>query len=322
MKMDRMHVDVMETVELVEADVIERDRNSKTALSTLETGNDCEFADDSEIIADWLLNKSQITQQTYWGIIGNFFAFADNVSLSAITKKLILSYLQFLQQQGYKTKTINNKLTAIKSLLKHCVAENYLTKNVASNITSVKAEKDDKETRQAVERVAAKNDIKKLLDAAKQTNWRDYLILLVGYNRGLRVHEVCNLHWNDFTFNEQGARVKVIGKNAKVGFINFPQKLVDWLRQLNTTGYIFQSNRNAKMTRRSLHNIVKKYAKKAGINEQISFHWLRHSCASHLANSNIPLCQVRDLLRHSSISVTSQYVHSEEDLTFDVLDFD
>ena len=63
----------------------------------------------------------------------------------------------------------------------------------------------------------------------------------------------------------------------------------------------------------SAHKLLKKAITKAGLSKDISWHWFRHSCASHSLKNGASLESVRRKLGHSSISITNTYIHDDED---------
>jgi integrase len=280
----------------------------------------CEFLNDGEIIADWLQSKSQKTAKTYWSAIKQFQAFSDNSPIRMWSKKLILAYIESRKERD-RVATINKKLSCLRSLLNHCVMEGYLNRNVALTVATVREDKADlsKQSLTATERVIGSEEIWKLINSAD--NQRDYLLLKTTYLLGLRAHEAVKLHWNDITPSGNGYKVKIIGKNNKVDFLPIDKQLIRELQQISTSGYIFQSRKGKnKLSTVQLHRIVKGNAIAAGLNNQISAHWLRHQRCSDLVNSGkYTLSQVQKFMRHSSPTVTSQYIHVSDEIGSDAL---
>ena len=142
-------------------------------------------------------------------------------------------------------------------------------------------------------------------------------MIKTAYLLGLRIDELLNLHWQDFFDGNQ--KVKVIGKGSKERIITVPETLVSELKALGTNGFIFQNYLGEKMTAVAAHKLLKKVISKAVLSGDISWHWFRHSCASHSLKNGASLESVRRKLGHSSIAVTNVYVHDHEDAS-DFLD--
>jgi len=109
------------------------------------------------------------------------------------------------------------------------------------------------------------------------------------------------------------SRVKVIGKGSKERMITVPTSLFNELKALGTDGYIFVNYKEERMTAVGAHKRLKKAIAIAGLPSDISWHWLRHSCASHSLLNGASLESVRKKLGHSSISITNTYIHDDED---------
>jgi len=277
--------------------------------------DECEFANDDEIIADWLNSKSLKTATTYWSTIKQFQVFSGNAEIALWTKKLILAYVANRKEKD-KVATLNKKLCCLRSLLNHCIREGYCPRNVASTVPSVREDKSDlsKQSLTATERVIGSEEVWQLINAAKEG--RNRLLLKVTYLLGLRAHEVVKLHWNDITPSGTGYKLRIIGKNNKLAFLPIDRDLIEELKQISTEEYIFQSRKGGgKLSTVQLHRIVKESAIAAGLSDQISAHWLRHQRCSDLVNSGqYTLSQVQRFMRHSSPTITSTYIHVTDEI--------
>jgi site-specific recombinase XerD len=89
--------------------------------------------------------------------------------------------------------------------------------------------------------------------------------------------------------------------------------LITELKALGTDGFIFVNYLGKKMTAVGAHKILKQTIARAGLSSEISWHWLRHSCASHSLLNGASLESVRKKLGHSSISITNTYIHDNDD---------
>jgi len=189
----------------------------------------------------------------------------------------------------------------------------YISYNPATKLRNIQPTKEKaKQSKSVLERVLTRDEVKQLYEAAATS--RDSAMIKTAYLLGLRIDELLNLHWQDFSRTPKGeSRVKVIGKGAKERMVTVPASLVEELKALGTPGYIFVNHRGQKMTTMGAHTRLKRAIARAGLSSEISWHWLRHSCASHSLLNGASLESVRKKLGHSSISVTNTYIHDEED---------
>ena len=149
-------------------------------------------------------------------------------------------------------------------------------------------------------------EVKAMFNVAE--NERDKLILKCLFYLGLRNSELINLKIEDIDLINGNVKV-VQGKGKKDRYVPIPNKeFADELER-----YI-GDRREGKLffiTDRHVRRIVKYYARKAGIRkyEEVHPHTLRHSYATHLQNSGVPLNVIQQILGHERIETTTIYVH-------------
>ena len=306
--------------EIVEAEILENDTALSKNVVTESIEPECCFYSDFEIVTDWLLGKSKHTKRIYYGVLnqlsqfltGQKFGLLDRDILAQISKKDIQAFLYSYKQKGNKPSTIKSKLAAINSLFKHLVVENYRNHNPSQNIKLEKEDKEDKSKQQidVKQKTIAQSDIKKIIQNA--VNERDAVLFELIYSLGLRMHEALNCSWSDFYFVGDKVYVGILGKGNKLRHNQVPQKLYEKLISLETKDYIFLSNRGKKLSLRACDKNFKLACERAGLSSIYSVHWLRHSHATHALESGNSLVAVRDQLGHSSIAITSRYLHNEE----------
>ncbi len=144
----------------------------------------------------------------------------------------------------------------------------------------------------------------------------DYFIFTLIANTGLRISEALSLTWLDLHDDFLVIRPE-ISKNGKKGTVYFGTKtksLLDELRSCKPTivkdesTFIF-SVKNRVATRCYMHVRMKYWLKQTDLPPHLSIHSLRHTYGTLCLNKGLPLTFVRDNLRHSNISITSQYLH-------------
>ena len=151
---------------------------------------------------------------------------------------------------------------------------------------------------------------------------RDRAMLELMYASGLRVSELVTLR----TFNVGLAEgvLRVLGKGSKERLVPFGQEAADWLTRYLADGrpallgqrqtedlFITSAGRKpgTAMSRVMFWNLVKRYAREAGVHAPLSPHTLRHAFATHLLNHGADLRAVQMLLGHADISTTTIYTH-------------
>lgn len=150
----------------------------------------------------------------------------------------------------------------------------------------------------------------RLLVACKSSSWdRLYLLVLMALTTGARKSELTGLTWRDIDMERGTAHVQQT-KNGDPRILPLVPAVCDELRKLGSgapSSHIFASSRNA----RSIYSFESKFhdALKAAHIKGVTFHTLRHSCASALARQGATLLEIGDLLGHRQLQMTKRYSH-------------
>ena len=264
------------------------------------------YADsDDQLISLWISQKATTTQQTYSMVVQQLFSFTGK-PLKEIKLDDLTLWLESFRLRQVAIPTLNNKLAAIKSLFSFGVKTGYLQSNPAALIKTLKP-KDALN-----ERMLQEDEVIRLLNSA--SSQRDSILLKLLYSLGLRVSELIGLNWTDFKETNAGITVTVFGKGSKTRSLLLPQPLWAELQQLprnEKTKAVFLSRFGNRLDRHAVHRLVKKAAEKAGINPHTSAHWLRHAHASHSLKHGAGIDLLMKSLGHSSLAVTSRYLHCQ-----------
>ncbi len=145
----------------------------------------------------------------------------------------------------------------------------------------------------------------------------DRAILELLYATGMRVSEMASLSVEDIDFHRGFITVK--GKGKKERLVPFGQKargalrrLLDEIHKSEADRYgtpVFLNRYKKRLSSRSIHSIVKKYARKVGLDRPVAPHRLRHTFATHLLDGGADLRAIQEMLGHSSLSTTQKYTH-------------
>lgn len=284
----------------------------------------CAFTNDRDLIFDWLNSKSDYTQQSYWlsfiqfqefmgATVNDQSDFVNYFPLKQVTKQHLSLFLEHCFKIKNNTPvTVNRKLASLKSLFKHCVNEGYREINPAQSIQSIREDKTCKSKQKLdVKRKAiSPEQIQELINHANC--YRDRVLFELLYVTGLRIHEALNLTWNDFFHDGKAYYVYILGKGNKPRYNKIPDGLMEKLKKLETTEYLFLSNRKTVLSSGMVYKAIKQVSQKIGIDKNVSAHTFRHSHATHALANGCSLASVRDQLGHSNIKITSSYLSSEE----------
>lgn len=229
--------------------------------------------------------------------------------LASITLIDAKAYHDHLCEAYTSRHTIKLYVAIAKSLFAFAVKTNYLPLNPFAAIQPAPP------ATITHKRILSEEDVLKLIDAPPAP--RDKLILRLLYAGGLRVSELCALRWDDLT--PAGVLHIRHGKGDKERFITLSPatlaKIEAWGKVAPRTAYIFSRQWHGgnvePIGRVRVHQIIKTAALKAGINPEVSAHWLRHSHGSHALDRGASIVTVRDTLGHSSVDTTNKYLHGK-----------
>jgi integrase len=150
--------------------------------------------------------------------------------------------------------------------------------------------------------------IDKLLEAARASTWpRLYLLILMALTTGARRSELLGLRWPDVDLERRVARVATT-KNSDPRMLPLPRAVIaELLRFSAEAGLLFPGTRDATVPY-YFHKPFINALRAAGL-EDVTFHTLRHSCASVLARNGATLIEIGDLLGHRQLQMTKRYSH-------------
>lgn len=140
-------------------------------------------------------------------------------------------------------------------------------------------------------------------------------IFMLAYGSGLRIGEIANLRVEDIDSKKMRIFVRE-GKGNKERYTILSKQSLEMLRtywskyrQNKRRGRIFLSERGEAITVGVIREHFRKYRRKAKLNEKVTMHTLRHCYATNLIENGATLIQVKELMGHSNIRSTMEYVH-------------
>lgn len=257
------------------------------------------------------------TLLAYRGDLERFLAFArarGRRRFEALDTELVLTYLEELRLAGQAEASVARALSALRSCLRHQVAEGRLERDPLALLAGPKL-------RRALPHVLAADEVERLLAAPRGEGWRaqrDRALLEVLYACGARISEAVGLRTDALeptlrvlTLSGKGGKTRVVPCGARAR-----EALERWLAEGRRTVLrdprspaVFLSKSGRALDRLTGWRIVKSAALAAGLAGDVSPHWLRHSFASHLLEGGADLRAVQEMLGHASIATTEIYTH-------------
>jgi integrase/recombinase XerC len=234
--------------------------------------------------------------------------------LNQLSHIYIRSWLASLKDEGLAAKSINRKISSLKSFFKFQLKTGVIKQTPMAKIISPKNEK-------RLPNFVADKDMKTLFDHVEfPDSWQgktERLLMLLFYNTGMRLSEVINL--KDSQVNASNHTLKILGKGNKERIVPISPETLNEIKnyQAERNGLISDkkdllllTEKGKVLSPRSVYSSVKKYLSLVTTIEKRSPHVLRHTFATHLTNNGADLNAVKELLGHSSLAATQIYTHN------------
>ncbi len=244
--------------------------------------------------------------------------------IGSITAQEIFEFLSFAQNaRSNKWSTRARKLSAIKSFYKYLTVSVHLLDNdPAKNIEGPQKKK-------TLPKFLSLSESERLLRAVREdelskTRERDYAIIVLFLNCGMRLSELVGINLSDIDRDMESLRV--LGKGAKERLIYLNDAcraaLRDYLPirnadevQMKDKNALFLSSRHSRISNKTVQWLVYKYLKAAGLeNKGCSTHKLRHTAATLMYQSgNVDVRVLKDILGHEQLNTTQIYTHVSDE---------
>ncbi|MBC2579706.1 tyrosine-type recombinase/integrase [Clostridium sp. DJ247] len=222
-----------------------------------------------------------------------------------VGKGIFLQYIAYLFQKEYKPCTINIRLRTIKCYLRWLYNEKIIPDDVSSKVKLVKVPKDTKEPLT----VAEVRKIFRVLDLKIYSQFRDYVIMLVILDCGVRINELLNVKIEDY--NSTDKTIKISSETAKTRearILPISSKTAKYLRKLikiaenNYEEYIFCSSLGDRIQTLAVIKNFEKYGKWAGItHKQTTPHQYRRTFAVEAVKAGMDVFTLQKMLGHSTL---------------------
>jgi integrase/recombinase XerD len=259
---------------------------------------------DAQLLALWLHGRSPHTARAYRADATRLLAGAGK-PLAEVTLADLQVFADSLGDLApasrYRT------LSAVKSLLAFGHRLGYLGFDVG-RVLRLPAVRN-----RLAERILGEAEVQRML--ALEPNRRNRGVLTLLYASGVRVGELCGLCWRDVQANGEGGQITVFGKGGKTRSVQLPASVWTLLERLRGDAGagdpVFRSRKKGGgLQPLAVLRIVRQAARRAGISQDVSPHWLRHAHASHALDRGAPIHLVQATLGHASINTTGRYLHA------------
>jgi len=243
-------------------------------------------------------------------------------NVKKVDAKLVRNWIVLLMENELSARSVNRKITTIKSFFKYLMKEQIVESNPATYLALPKI-------RKKLPNFVEENNLQHLLDDGFFENdfigIRDKLVITLLYGTGIRLAELLLL--KDSDFDKKMCFIKVLGKRKKERIIPYPasiNSLLELYINIRNTTVGFKTEKllvtedGKPAYEKLIYRVVTNNLAKVTLLEKKSPHVLRHSYATHLLNKGADLNAVKELLGHSSLAATQIYTHTTFERLHDI----
>jgi integrase/recombinase XerC len=230
---------------------------------------------------------------------------------------MVRSWLVYLLDTGLSPRSVNRKISTLKSFYKFLEKEQKIITNPMSKVISPKSGS-------VLPEFIKQSELEKLITEIPFEDsfdgFRNKCIILTFYLTGIRVSELVGMKAEDVDMSMK--QIKILGKRNKQRFVPLPHLLEITINEylhkrsecLSEVGlenpFLFITNRGKQTYQKLVYRIINKYLAYVSTNSKKSPHTLRHSFATIMLNNGAELNSIKEILGHSNLSATQVYTHN------------
>lgn len=277
---------------------------------------------------DYLLYEKRYSPHTikaYTSDLTDFILFIEKqynvVNPAEADHFMIRSWLVDQFDKKNTARSINRKLSSLKSFYRFCIIQGHLSVNPMLKVTAPKHTA-------PLPVFLTKDNMSNLLSKVTFPNTfegeRDKLIITLLYTTGIRRAELIGLTINDINLNN--STIKVLGKRNKERILPLGEQMLLLIKNYllirskiisqkdkpfeNKQQSVFVTNKGDSIYNKLVHNVVHKYLSLISSHHKLSPHVLRHTFATQMLDNGAELNAIKELLGHSSLAATQVYTHN------------
>lgn len=260
------------------------------------------------------------TLNAYRSDLDQFFSFLKDqyqiTDITVVDHQVVRSWIVSLMENGHTSRTVNRKITTLKTYFRFLIKEGVVKENPMSRVI---APKNSQRLPAFVEQESMDTLFNSIDFGEGYPAARDRMIMELFYSTGMRLSELIGLKDQDVDLNKNS--LKVTGKRNKQRIIPFSKNLADLISGYMETkrkeftgedreGFLFLTNKGDKLYPRLVHRIVHHYLDQVTTISKRSPHVIRHTFATHMLNAGADLNAIKEILGHANLAATQVYTHN------------
>lgn len=294
----------------------------KPIIDNEENSNILSIYDFKQIKEDYIIeleirNYSKNTITTYSSIVSSFIDFITKQNEITDKTQFLNLFKQYIQTLKRDSNVSENYVYLVTVVIKKYLE--FANLDFLKDIVTPKRSRplpkslNENEVQALINSVSwSENDKPRTIN----TRRRDKLIVMVLYSTGLRVSELIKIKISEIDFDERTILIR--GKGNKERIVLFDEdtrkEILNYLdKRPKDSDYLIVNRVGKPISARYIQMMIKDYAKKCGIEKNVTPHVLRHSYATHLLKNGVDIRVIQQLLGHSSLVTTQIYINIDMD---------